>query len=832
MAGTDRLSLLCGQTALTGIDFIQVVEPTLQDRLRVFFVVDPGALNPGPPLVDPATVGAIAPPNEAGPETPEAALNLRIRSLEHGGEVEVESRSWRRIAAPAGERIALDIKVKTPGDFSHHSLFIDDARIDRFFNDVRFSFKQGCPSVFDCRRPCPPEPVESEDVAIDYLARDFWSLRRALLDFTAERHPQWSDPLEADQAVMLMEIMAALGDDFAYIQDRYAREAALPTATQRRSRSVLARLVDYVPDPGLAASTELALTIKAGAGSVVVPKSWAAWARPEGMPAIPFTASDTLDAHPAWNAIDLHCPDGDEPCLPKGAREAFLVSGAISSGQLPAASWIGRRAILRHTPKSAGEPVRAFAVTLTGASAETDALMNPPVLLVRVTWDDPTPWPMRLDETQAWLNILPVRAGREVVERFRVGAAAEMAGLSPGDIPAVDALPPAVEREGPLNPETGRRPAVYRYGLRASETESVGWTPGPDSTDPDDARSLEPLGWSLKRVQPDIDDSWAFLRELLDGDAEDRIFTFEEGMWREVLRHQTPFEQISFQDYAGDEGWTLRFGGGDFGERPLPGVYEITYRTGPGAAANLPPDSVIHLSEAANIAPPPGDVAAVSNPLVIQDGRDEESPDSIRINAPEAFRARPRRAVRPEDFAPILEQADWVQRANATVRWTGSWGSYFLAADPLDGFALSAEQKAGLTHEIDCVRQAGRDARAQDPDYLDIDLEVDLCAGAGTYPGEVVERVTRALTAPGFFSPRNFTFGKPLLRSRLEAAIHAVPGVKGVEEIRLRVRNRRLWEVFDKPALEVEPWQILRLQNDPQFPGRGSIFVQAHGGAP
>ena len=71
-----------------------------------------------------------------------------------------------------------------------------------------------------------------------------------------------------------------------------------------------------------------------------------------------------------------------------------------------------------------------------------------------------------------------------------------------------------------------------------------------------------------------------------------------------------------------------------------------------------------------------------------------------------------------------------------------------------------------------------------------------------------------------------------MLRSRLEAAIHAVPGVKGVEEIRLRVRNRRLWEVFDKPALEVEPWQILRLQNDPQFPGRGSILVQAHGGAP
>ena len=69
---------------------------------------------------------------------------------------------------------------------------------------------------------------------VDYLARDFISFRNALLDFAAQRYP-WSQTIEADAGVMLAEVMAALGDDLSYIQDRYAREAYLETATQRRS---------------------------------------------------------------------------------------------------------------------------------------------------------------------------------------------------------------------------------------------------------------------------------------------------------------------------------------------------------------------------------------------------------------------------------------------------------------------------------------------------------------------------------------------------------------------------------------------------------------------
>ena len=99
-----------------------------------------------------------------------------------------------------------------------------------------FRFKQGCPSVLDCRRrehECPPE--EFVDFPVDYLARDFVSIRNALLDYASQRYPAWIEKIEADAGVMLAEMMAALGDEFSYIQDRYAREAYLETATQRRS---------------------------------------------------------------------------------------------------------------------------------------------------------------------------------------------------------------------------------------------------------------------------------------------------------------------------------------------------------------------------------------------------------------------------------------------------------------------------------------------------------------------------------------------------------------------------------------------------------------------
>lgn len=840
----DRKTALCAQSRLTGIDFVQLVQPLLQHRLRLFFVVEPDTLDV--PMVHTAAVPDPVAPNEAGaPVT--AQLSVRIETVDRGPAITVQAVAWRRIRSTAGLRLALEVRVQAPGDFGLYRLWIDDARVDPFFNGLEFSFKQGCPSPFDCRQPCEASEEPGTDVAIDYLARDFWSLRRALLDFAAARYPGWSEALEADQAVMLFEILAALGDEFAYLQDRLVREAALETATQRRSRSALARLVDYQPHPGQAAETLLALWVNAAA---LQPEQARVWALPEGEPPLPFALTEPLWTHPAWNALPLHQPDDDVECLPHAATHAFLLSAGPQAGQLPPGSplapadfWVGRRAILRSRPRDPAQPVRAFAITLTEVNALIDELAPAPGVatpITRIRWAEPTPWPLPLAETELLLNIAQVRAGEYVVERFRVGSdAAVLARFPPPDEAARDALlalPQAVEREGPYDPERGGRDRVLRYGLRHSETLGLGWTGTRHPLGLGGQNAERPL-LSLRQVLPAPfppdpgAPSWTFFRDLLGADADSTAFTLEEGQWRELVTHQTRFEQVVLQDYASDRGWSLRFGVAGFGIAPTEGsLFEVRYATAPGRRANLPPDSLVH----AAIEGSPAELVAIDrlgNPLPIDSGRDEEDADSIRIDAPEAFRAWPLRAVRLHDYGRIIERLPWSQRASASTRWTGSWATDFVAVDPAGGFELPSAQADELQTVVDCIRQAGRDARACEPEYLDIDLELAICVSRDAYPGEVLPRVRRAVAPPGLFHPDNFSFGQPLRRSQIEAAAQAVTGVAGVESIRLRVRGQRGWREFNETELAVEPWQIVRLQNDPRLPGRGSLHVHAHGGA-
>ena len=89
--------------------------------------------------------------------------------------------------------------------------------------------------------------------------------------------------------------------------------------------------------------------------------------------------------------------------------------------------------------------------------------------------------------------------------------------------------------------------------------------------------------------------------------------------------------------------------------------------------------------------------------------------------------------------------------------------------------------------------------------------------------------VIAASTGSFFFADR-FSFGTPLYRSRLEAAIQRVPGVQGVLHIKYRMsvnstKFHKLPEIFPLGTA-----QILRVENNPSYPERGTIRVIAEGG--
>jgi hypothetical protein len=257
----DRLrrTAVSAHPTLNGIDFLEVLDsaaPTEADRQRfltVHFVKPLGAL-------------ALSPDN------------IRIE----GGERIQGVHVLTTVAGSGPDAHVLTVEVDQPGDFSLYRLrlvqgALDDAvpvGIDPGLGSVEFSFKVECPSPFDCapQNICPPEPKLTPE--IDYLAKDYASFRRLMLDRLAAVMPQWRERNPADMGIALVEALAYTADQLSYQQDAVATEAYLATARQRISVRRHARLMDYFMSEGCNARTWVHMHVTAdviGAGNPAIP---------------------------------------------------------------------------------------------------------------------------------------------------------------------------------------------------------------------------------------------------------------------------------------------------------------------------------------------------------------------------------------------------------------------------------------------------------------------------------------------------------------------------------------------------------------------------------
>ena len=241
----------------------------------------------------------------------------------------------------------LTVEVKEPGDFSIYTLSLvrgphdpnPPNGIDPRLAAVDFSFKVECPSDFDCapQHVCPPEPREQPE--INYLAKDYASFRKLILDRMALLLPAWRERNPADLGVTLVELLAYVGDHLSYQQDAVATEAYLNSARKRVSLQRHARLVDYFVHNGTNARTWVQLTSEADL--VAVPAKTQIFSRLERTDTRLVPASTALDEalrqHPvvfetvheitlfaAHNNIPFYTWSDRECCLPKGATCATL----------------------------------------------------------------------------------------------------------------------------------------------------------------------------------------------------------------------------------------------------------------------------------------------------------------------------------------------------------------------------------------------------------------------------------------------------------------------------------------------------------------------------
>ena len=756
-----------------------------------------------------------------------------------------------------GHRV-LTLRVAAPGDFSQYILTITDPAVDRYFQQVSFSFKAGCPSEVDCETPTPPcPPLDGELPPIDYLAKDFLSFRQALLDFSTLKYPDWRERSEADFGLMFLEALAGMADDLSYVQDRIAAEATLDTATQRRSVVRHARLVDYEPGPTLSAlvllqfdvdattttlPTGLAVSATSAEGSPIVFELGGGLAT-RGIDPVTGSPDVTYPVSAAWNRgrIQPYAWDASDACLHRGATEMWVVGHGFgftigqallidTAAAVSADQPISQIVHLSELPLETCDPLNLLPMPGPNGSSGPPILVCPgsipgatrfPAAVTRLRWgaDEALTSDHDLRRTVVVGNILAATQGRTITrERFA--------------IPAPDAPPPAIPlatvRLGP-NPTTAR--VIWQF-LRTLDNAPLTWLAQIDRNATDSGPVPEIL---LYEDSGDPPAGWTWRRRLLDADRFESSFTVDAAAWRPVatLPARSAGERLRLvADYDGDAGDTIRFGDGSFGEIPTDGAtFAATYRIGLGAAGNVGADAIRSLG------PQISGVIAVTNPLPATGGTDPEELEQVRRRAPFKFRAPPPlRAVRPEDYRTIAETLPWVQRAGTAIRWTGSWLSTFTTPDPVGSETLYLAPHLQLVALLNRRRMAGAESFVPPPHYVALDLLVEVCATAEAYRGDVLAGIVAALIAgpppatAGFFGSQNFTFGTPLDRSRLEAAIKNVTGVAGVTCLQYRMRSRTQGYAEMPDVLTVGSDEIIRLDNDPSRPDNGSLRVSVLGG--
>ena len=124
----DRRGMLCDQAAppvLTGIDFVQVVDPGDQTELLVFFVIDPTLVVPGPGPAPVVSTGSL----------PLAFAGTVTVTAEGGGESIASPiptiKEWRQVPLAGSPRTVLFLKFSQPGDFSNYRLHVDHPVTER-----------------------------------------------------------------------------------------------------------------------------------------------------------------------------------------------------------------------------------------------------------------------------------------------------------------------------------------------------------------------------------------------------------------------------------------------------------------------------------------------------------------------------------------------------------------------------------------------------------------------------------------------------------------------------------------------------------------------------
>ena len=752
---------------------------------------------------------------------------------------------------------SMQVRVDRLGDFSAYTLRLveldDQGRptdepfrgFDPRYDRLPFSFKVGCPSDLDCAvvDSCPP--TERPEPAIDYLAKDYSSFRRLMLDRISLVSPDWRERNPADLGVALVELLAYVGDSLSYFQDAVATEAYLGTARRRVSVRRHLRLVDYRLHEGCNARAWIC--VHTDSDLSVEPQELLFLAGEDNATAEPFEPLHTdqielVAAHSEirfWTWGDRNC------CLELGAtattlRDEWLDPPESHPGEaeqhkqhepeednerqrrlrLSAGDVLVFEEVKGARTGVPGDADRAHrhAVLLTRVVAGVDDLYDVPVIEVEWAAADALPFALCLsftgpdcepidDVSVAYGNVVLVEHGRRVGpdELGTVPAVERPGGCDCAGRPGERSVVPGRFEPRPL----AKSPITFSEPLGELRSATVATAQDPRNALPRVTAEGTPIG-------PDATpEDWSPAVDLLAASPADRAFVVE----------------------IDDEGRArLRFGDGELGQLPAAGeTFAVRYRVGNGTSGNVGGDRISRLVFLAETVE--GATITVRNPLPAAGGIDPEPIADAKLMGPSAFRAELQRAVTADDYARLAERDARLQRAAASLDWTGSWYEARVAIDRLGTEERDPGLLGDVATQLERYRRIGHDLAVVPASYVALDLALTICVLPGFLRAHVEVAVRDALSARrlpggglGLFHPDNESFAREVALSTIVATVQSVPGVESAIVTKLQ-------RLDDPPAGELEQGflrlgrgEIARLANDPNSPELGRLTLDVRGG--
>ncbi|MYM90998.1 putative baseplate assembly protein [Rugamonas sp. FT82W] len=780
--------------------------------------------------------------------------------------------------------VCLRVSVDRTGDFSSYCLCLieperrtsrcsDDplpapvprlrpvpAGIDPRYACAAFSFRIDCPSDLDCLAPPCATPPAAPAPAIDYLARDFNSFRRLLLDRMSSVMPDWRERHLPDLGVTVVEVLAYIADQFSYTLDAVATEAYLGTARRRISVRRHARLLDYRMHEGCNArawltvetSAEIALPLSElvfaappPQQQVVVPglKSWRELQRIDQatlFQAIDLGGDGKLHLSVARNEIHFYTWHNQGCCLPAGATNATLRdSDDTAPDEEPrrtlhlAAGDVLIFEEIRSGVTGSGadaDPARRHAVRLTGVTELHDPLDRS--LLLDIEWDraDALPWALCLSARTAapdcrWVECAVARGNVVLVDHG--------IGVERGDdswVVGEDSTQGCCACDGMAADITSTpapfNPTLARDGLTWAVPLPTEPAPATSMLTQDPRQALPQLrldrGWAVPPDSSQIvwEDSygWHAVPDLLASERDDQVFVTE----------------------VDDEGYAhLRFGSGDDGRvPPAHSRFRARYRIGNGAAGNVGHDTIVWIAVRNGLLS--GVELHPRNPMAATGGREPEPVADVKQYAPRAYGRVLERAIAAADYAEIAANDARIQGAYAELVWSGSW---YEAAVALDRYASAADDpllETQTQERLQMVRRIGHDLRLLPALRVPLRIAMDICVAPGAIRAEVKRALSDALSNRrladgklGLFHEDRLQFGQDIRASVLVALAQQTEGVAHVTMVafaRADAATADAQRTLADGLLPIAADEIAQLDGNPDFPERGTLTLNVRGG--